>query len=204
MRFALKIQKGFSLIELMIVIAITTSYQAYLVKPALDEIFVNKNTAMLVFIPIVILVVTVIRGFATYFQLYTMSLINLCITASMRKKLYAHFIYSDISTLHRSSSGDMIAKIMMEVSAINGMISTAINGFVKQLFTLVFLVGVMFYQSWELALIGFIGFPLAGYPIYKIGKKLRNLSFVNQGSSQKFVSQMLEDAKKLGNPFEPQ
>ena len=175
---------------LMIVIAITTSFQAYLVKPALDEIFVNKNVAMLVYIPLVILGVTVIRGFATYFQLYTMRLIDLRIVAQMRKKLYAHFIYSDISALHKSSSGEMIAKIMMEVSSITSMINIAINGFVKQLFTLVFLVGVMFYQSLELALIGFVGFPLAAWPIYKIGKKLRHLSFADIGAGQKFVSQM--------------
>ena len=177
-------------IFLMIVIAVTTAYQAYLVKPALDEIFVNKNVRMLVIIPLIIFGITVIRGFATYFQLYTMNFINLRIMSQMRKKLYSHFINSDISTLHSSSSGEMISKIMMEVNAINGMISTAINGFVKQLFTVIFLVALMFHQSLELAFIAFVGFPLAAYPIYKIGKKLRHLSFANQGNSQKFVSQM--------------
>lgn len=177
-------------IVLMIVIAITTAFQAYLVKPALDEIFVKKNVAMLLYVPLVIFVITVIRGFATYFQLYTMNIVNLRIMSNMRKKLYRHFIYSDISTLHRSSSGEMISKIMMEVNGISSMINTAINGFVKQLFTVVFLIGVMFYQSMELGLIAFIGFPLAAYPIYRIGKRLRRLSHTNQGTSQKFVSQM--------------
>ncbi len=177
-------------IFLMIIIAITTAFQAYLVKPALDEIFVNKNVTMLAIIPLVILGVTVIRGFATYFQLFTMNLISLKIVASMRKRLYSHFIYSDISTLHKSSSGEMIAKIMMEVDRINGMINTTINGFVKQLFTLIFLIGVMFYQSLELAIVGFIGFPLAAYPIYRIGKRLRKLSFSDIGAGQRFISQM--------------
>ncbi|MDA0902432.1 MAG: ABC transporter ATP-binding protein [Proteobacteria bacterium] len=177
-------------IALMIVIAAATAAQAWLVKPALDIIFVEKRVNMLVFIPIVILIISTIRGFATYFQLLTMQLISLRITAKMRNDLYSHFIYSDISTLHRSSSGDMITKIMMEVGRITGALDTAINGFVKQSLSLVFLVGVMFHQSFELALIAFIGFPLAGYPVYKIGKKLRHLSFGEQGANQKFISQM--------------
>lgn len=177
-------------ILLMIVIAGMTSLQAYLVKPALDQVFVKKNVSMLAIIPIVILVVSVVKAFSTYFQLYTMNVINLLITANMRKKLYAHFINSDIAILHRSSSGEMIAKIMNEIAVINAAINVTLNGFVKQLFTLIFLIGVMFYQSMELALIAFIGFPLAVYPIYKIGRKLRALSFNNQAISQNFISQM--------------
>jgi len=177
-------------IALMLVIAGTTSIHAWLVKPALDEVFVKKNTTMLVIIPVAILLITIVKGFATYFQLLTMGIINMRITADMRKRLYAHFIKSDIADLHSTSSGEMIGKIMGEIGSIVGAISTAINGFVKQLFTLVFLVVVMFNQSLELSLVAFIGFPLAAYPIYKLGKKLRNLSSINQSASQRFISQM--------------
>jgi subfamily B ATP-binding cassette protein MsbA len=134
---------------------------------------------------------------ASYFQMLLMNYINLYITADLRKELYNHFIYSDISDLNRSSSGEMISKIMMDISRITGGISTAVNGFFKQLVTLVALVGVMFYQSLELALIAFIGFPLAIYPVYKIGKKLRHLSFGDQAIAQKFLSQM-DDSLQYG------
>jgi subfamily B ATP-binding cassette protein MsbA len=177
-------------VALMLVIAGTTSIHAWLVKPALDEVFVKKNTGMLVIIPVAILLITIIKGFATYFQLFTMGVISMRITADMRKRLYAHFVKSDIADLHNSSSGEMIGKIMNEISSVVGAISTAINGFVKQLFTLVFLVALMFHQSLELSLVAFVGFPLAAYPIYRLGKKLRNLSFTNQTASQRFISQM--------------
>lgn len=177
-------------IALMILIAGTTSLHAWLVKPALDEVFVKKNTMMLLIIPATVLLVTIIKGFATYFQLYIMGVIGMRITSDMRKRLYEHFIRSDIADLHSTSSGEMIAKIMGEISAVVGAISTAINGFVKQLFTLVFLIAVMFHQSLELSLVAFVGFPLAAYPIYKLGKKLRNLSYTNQATSQRFISQM--------------
>ena len=177
-------------VALMLVIAGTTSLNAWLIKPALDSVFVDKNTNALVIIPLVVLIVTVVKGFSTYFQLLTMNILSLRITADLRIRLYSHFIKSDISKLHSKSSGDMMASILNEVNSIVGVINTVVNGFVKQLFTLVALIIVMFYQSLELSLVAFIGFPLAGYPIYKLGRKLRNLSFKNQEMAGKFNSQM--------------
>ena len=189
--------KFFISIILMFVVAATTAAHAYLVKPALDEVFVKKNIAVLALIPLVIMVITVIKAMATYFQLLLMNYINIYISADLRKELYGHFIYSDISDLNRTSSGEMISKIMMDIGRITGGINVAVNGFFKQLVTLIALIGVMFYQSMELALIAFIGFPLAVYPVYKIGKKLRHLSFGDQAMAQKFVSQM-DDSLQYG------
>lgn len=177
-------------VVLMFIIAGTTSLHAYLVKPALDAVFVEKKPNALIIIPLIVLVVTIIKGFATYFQLLMMNILSLRITSDMRIRMYAHFIKSDIAKLHNKSSGNMIASIMNEINSIVGMINTAINGFVKQLFTLAALIGVMFYQNFELSLIAFVGFPLAAYPIYKLGKKLRNLSFGNQEIAGKFATQM--------------
>lgn len=177
-------------IALMLVIAGTTSLNAWLIKPALDSVFVEKNTTALVIIPIVVLIITVVKGFSTYFQLLTMNVLSLRITSDLRVRLYSHFIKSDISKLHSKSSGDMMASVLNEVNSIVGLINTVLNGFVKQLFTLLALIVVMFNQSMELALVAFIGFPLAGYPIYKLGRRLRKLSFKNQEIAGKFNSQM--------------
>jgi len=175
---------------LMLVIAGTTAFHAWLIKPALDSVFVEKDYHALIYIPIIVLIVTFVKGFATYFQLLTMNYLNLRVTSEMRIRLYRHFITSDISKLHSKSSGDMIASIIGEIGAVVNLISISLNGFVKQLFTIFALVVVMFNQSLELSLVAFIGFPLAVYPIYKLGKKLRNLSFKNQEMAGKFNSQM--------------
>lgn len=177
-------------IALMLVIAATTSFHAYLVKPALDSVFVEKKESALIVIPLIILLVTIIKGFATYFQLLVMNVLNLRIMSDMRVRMYAHYIKSDLEKMNNSSSGRLMANILNEIGMIVGMISTAVNGFIKQLITLLALIAVMFYQSLELSLIAFIGFPLAAYPIYKLGKKLRNLSFKNQEMLSKFTSQM--------------
>ena len=175
---------------LMIVVALSTSAHAWLIKPALDSVFVGKKTDMLVLVPIAVLIATIVKGFATYFQLLTMNIISLKMTADMRTRVYSHFIKSDIAKLHSKSSSDMIAVITFEITAVVGMINSVVNGFVKQFFTLGFLIILMFKQSLELSLVAFVGFPLAAYPIYKIGKKLRNLSFKNQEMTQKFATQM--------------
>lgn len=177
-------------VSLMLVIAGTTSLHAWLIKPALDSVFVEKNTTALWIVPVVVLLVTVIKGLATYFQLLTMNILSLRISSDMRLRIYEHFIRSDISKLHNNSSGDMMATISNEVGSVVNVISVSINGFVKQLFTLLALIVVMFMQSVELSLIAFIGFPLAGYPIYKLGRKLRNLSYRNQEIAGRFNSQM--------------
>ena len=175
---------------LMLVIAGTTSLHAWLIKPALDSVFVEKKSWALTVIPFVVLIVTVIKGFATYFQLLTMRLFSLRMTSALRIRLYSHFIKSDIALLHSRSSGNMMSTVLNEANSVVGMINTVLNGFVKQLITLIALIAVMFYQSVELSLVAFIGFPLAGYPIYKLGRKLRNLSSKDQEMAGKFSSQM--------------
>lgn len=177
-------------IVLMLVIAATTSFHAWLIKPALDKVFVQKDHFWLVWIPVVVLTVTIVKGFATYFQLLTMNVLTMRITADLRKRFYSHFIKSDISKLHSRSSGDMTSSIMNEIGGIVNLISTIMNGSIKQVLTLGSLIIVMFYQSVELSLIAFIGFPLAAFPIYKIGRRLRNMSFKNQEMAGKFYSQM--------------
>ena len=177
-------------VALMLVVAGTTSLHAWLVKPALDKVFVEKNLSALIYIPIFVVLVTIVKAFATYFQLLMMNIFSLEVANRMRAKIYAHFIKSDLINIHQKSSGEMVAIIMNEVAAVNNLISMLLSGFIKQFFTIFGLVAVMFSQSVEFSLIAFIGFPLAVYPIYKIGKKLRNLSFHNQEVAQKFASQM--------------
>src|SRR3989338_6592366 len=111
-------------ISLMLVIAGTTSLHAWLVKPALDSVFVDKNTSALLYIPLVVLLVTVVKGFSTYFQLLTMSILSLRITSDMRIRLYSHFIKSDISKLHSKSSGDMMSSIINEIGSVVGVINS--------------------------------------------------------------------------------
>lgn len=177
-------------ISLMFVIAGTTAAQAYLIKPALDIIFVDKNMTMLVMIPIVIMIVAVIKGASTYFQTLTMNLVTTKIRFSIQKQLYRHFLHSDIALLNQKSSGYLLSNILNDVNGMMSAVNIILNGAIKQVITVISLVSVMFVQSVELSLVAFVAFPLAAYPIYKIGKKLRHFSSKNQSSLEVFTSHM--------------
>lgn len=177
-------------ISLMFIIAGTTAGQAYLIKPALDVIFVDKNMKMLVLIPIIIMIVASVKAVATYFQTLTMRLITTKIQFSIQKQLYRHFLYSDTILLNQRSSGHLLSNILNDVSGMMSAVNIILNGAIKQVITVIFLIAVMFMQSIELSLIAFIVFPLAAYPIYKIGKKLRYFSAQNQSSLEEFTSHM--------------
>jgi len=177
-------------ISLMFVIAGTTAAHAYLIKPALDSVFVDKNTTMLVIIPLAIMVIAIIKCTATYFQMLIMQLLTTKIRFDLQKQLYKHFLYSDMMVLNQKSSGYMLSNIINDIAGVMSAINVILTGLIKQIITVVFLVVVMFMQSVELSLIAFIAFPLAGIPIYKIGKKLRNFSAATQESLEKFTAQM--------------
>jgi subfamily B ATP-binding cassette protein MsbA len=177
-------------IVLMFFVSSLIATQAWLIKPALDIIFVEKNTTMLVVVPVAIMVVAVLKGGINYVQKLIMQLLVMKIRFNIQKKLYRHFLYSDMALLNSKSSGYLISNILNDVNGMLSAIQVILTGVIKQCFTVIMLVVVMFVQSVELGLIAFIAFPLGAYPIYKISKMLRNFSSENQASLEKFTSQM--------------
>ncbi|MFC1659420.1 ABC transporter ATP-binding protein [Pseudomonadota bacterium] len=177
-------------IFLMLIIAGLISAQAWLIKPALDMVFVERNTTMLVLIPIVIMVVAGAKAFINYFQTLIMILLNTRMRFDIQKRMYHHFLNSDMSVLNQTSSGHLMSRILNDVNGMMSAITVMLTGVIKQFITVISLTIVMFAQSFELSLIAFVAFPLAAYPIYKIGKKLREFSAQNQASLEKLTSQM--------------
>ena len=156
---------------LMIIVAATTSLHAWLVKPAVDIMFEEKDETLLIIIPLAIFGITLLRAAATYFQTLIMSLLSIRMTCDMRLRLYEHFIYSDISMFNERSSGKLISNITNDINLVMTAVDSFLTGLIRQLLTVIFLVGLMFYINYELAFISFIAFPLAALPIYLIGKR---------------------------------
>jgi len=177
-------------IFLMIIVAGATASQAWLIKPALDAVFVEKKVSMLILIPIGLIIVAIFKGFGTYFQTLIMSLLTSKIRFNIQKQLYRHFLYTDMAILNKKSSGYLLSSILNDVNGIMIAVDLILTGAIKQFLTAGSLIVVMFVQSVELSLIAFVAFPIAAYPVYKIGKKLRNFSAVNQESLGKLTSQM--------------
>jgi subfamily B ATP-binding cassette protein MsbA len=154
--------------------------QAYLVKPALDEVFINKDAKKLFLLPMIIILIFLLKGVFNYIQSYLMNFVGLRVVANLREKLYNHLQTLSLSFFTKTPTGILISRITNDVNLIQGSVSNVVTGLLKDVFTILALTGVVFYQNWKLAIIAFIVFPLAILPIKEFGKRLRKFSRKSQ------------------------
>ncbi len=166
----------------MIAGAGTTAALAYLVKPVIDRIFVEKDARMLAFIPVVVIIVALIKSFTTYGQTYYMDYVGQGIIRELRNMLYNRIQDMPISFFHREKTGALISRVVNDVMIIKNMVSSSVTSSLKDVFTVIGLTGVIFYQDWKMALVAFFVIPLAFYPIIKIGRRVRKVSTRRQES----------------------
>jgi subfamily B ATP-binding cassette protein MsbA len=164
----------------MLFVSLLTAAQAFLVKPALDDVFLKKDMRMLSLLPIAIILLFFLKGIFDYGQAYLMNFVGLRIVADMREKLYNHLQNLSLSFFTKTPTGILISRITNDVNLIQGAVSNAFTGLIKDAFTILGLVGVVFYRNWKLAIIAFIIFPLAIFPIKEFGKRLRKFSRKSQ------------------------
>jgi subfamily B ATP-binding cassette protein MsbA len=164
----------------MLFVSLLTAGQAFLVKPALDDVFLKKDAQMLLLLPIAIILLFLLKGIFDYGQAYLMNYVGLRIVADMREKLYNHLQNLSLSFFTKTPSGILISRITNDVNLIQGSVSNVVTGLIKDAFTILGLTGVVFYRNWKLAIIAFIIFPLAILPIKQFGKRLRKFSRKSQ------------------------
>ena len=164
----------------MMVVAGVTSLMAFMVKPVLDDIFFQKKLSTLSLLPPFIILLYMVKGFFAYGQSYLMSYVGERIVAQLRESLYAHLQRMSLSYFDRTSTGLLMSRIMNDVSLIQGAVSNAVTGILKDAFTVVGLIGVIFYREWRLAILAMLVLPIAVLPIVKFGRKLRKISTQSQ------------------------
>lgn len=157
----------------MLVVGASTSALAFLIKPALDEIFLKKNSDMLIWIPVAVIVIYLIKGVCSYTQTILMNFIGQRIVADLRSQLYRHIQMQSLSFFTKNPTGLLMSRITNDVGYVQGAVSEAVTSLLKDSFTLICLVFVIFYRDWQLAIIAMFVFPLTIYPISKFGQKLR-------------------------------
>ncbi|MGA9178916.1 MAG: ABC transporter ATP-binding protein [Desulfobacterales bacterium] len=160
----------------MLVIAVASSATAFLVKPVLDDIFVNKDTAMLKIIPLAVILIYFLRGLGMYGQDYLMNYVGENIIKDLRNDLYNRIQDLPIAFFHKEQTGVLMSRITNDVNIIKTMVSTAVTGSLKDSFTIVGLTFVIFYRDWKMALFAFIILPVAFFPIVEFGKRFRRIS----------------------------
>ncbi len=168
--------KLFLAMACMMVIALATSATAFLVKPALDDIFFNKDIRMLTLIPVVVIIIYLLRGLGMYGQAYLMNYVGESVIRRLRNSLYDHIQDLPITFFHEEKTGALMSRITNDVGVIKGMVSTAVTGALKDTFTIAGLTIVIFYRDWKMALFAFIVLPIAFIPVVKFGRRVRKIS----------------------------
>ena len=164
----------------MVVVGGTTSAIAFLIKPAMDDIFMNKDADALKLMPIVVIVIYFLKAGATYAQTVLMNQIGQRIITDLRNSLYNHIQIQPLAFFTKNPTGTLMSRITNDVNLIQSAVSEAITSVLKDSVTLIGLLFVVFYRDWKLALISMLVFPLTAYPIAAFGRKIRKISASTQ------------------------
>ena len=188
--YALKL---FSSLFFMVIIALSTGATAWLLDPAIDKIFLDKDESMLLLIPIAIILTLLIKSIATYIQIVLLNGVAQNIIADTQIKLFKKIINADLAWLHKIHSAKIISNFLYDVSLLQDSVSSSLANGVKDILTLICLVGVMYYQDWQLATISIIAFPLVGVLTRRLGRRIKKASTETQEETGVLASILSEN-----------
>jgi ATP-binding cassette, subfamily B, bacterial MsbA len=172
------------------VVALMTASNAYMMKPVLDDIFINKDAQKLLWIPLVIVAISMVSAAANYGQTLFMRFVGQRIIADMQIALFSHLIKSDVQLFTDNASGRLISRFTNDIQMMRAAVSSTLTGFAKELVTMVALVAVMIYQSPQMATLVCLAFPLPLYFIFRLGKRMRKVSDGTQQQLGEFTAQL--------------
>ena len=155
-----------------LILAASTSSVAYLLDPAIKELFIQKNNKMMYFIPLLIILAFSFKGISLYLAKVIMIGVAEEVRKDIQTDMFNSLINADTKLIDNKHSGKFISNLTNDVSMITNLVSTAILNLFKDSLTLLGLLCVMFYQNWKLSLIAIIMIPLASIAARTLGKRI--------------------------------
>ena len=183
----------FSSLFFMVIIALCTGATAWLLDPAIDKIFLDKDESMLLLIPIAIILTLLIKSIATFIQIVLLNGVAQNVIADTQIKLFKKIINADLAWLHKVHSAKIISNFLYDVTLLQDSVSSSLANGVKDVLTLICLLGVMYYQDWQLATISIIAFPLVGILTRRLGKRIKKASTESQEETGTLASILSEN-----------
>ena len=159
-----------------LIVAGSTSSIAWLLDPAINKIFIEKDQTLLMVIPALIIIVFASMGLSLYLARTTMLSVAEDIKAIMQQDMSRSLISADTDYIDDKHTGKFISNLTYDVSLITSLVSTTILNLFKDSLTLIGLLSVMFYQNWKLSLIAIIMIPLATFAAKNLGKRIGKVS----------------------------
>ena len=166
------LNKIFLAVFFSILVAGSTSATAWLLDPAIDKIFINKDQSLLLIIPLLIILAFATKGISLYLAKVTMIKVAEEVKKELQVNMLTSFIRADTENIENKHTGKYISNLNFDVNQITGMLSTSFLTFFKDGLTLIGLLSVMFLQNWRLSLIALIMIPFASITAKKLGKRM--------------------------------
>ncbi len=157
---------------------------AWLVKPAMDDIFLKRDVAMLRIIPLALLGAYILKGAGRFGQSYLMASVGERVIARIRRELYAHIQSMPLAFFASLHSAELMTRVVTDVNRLARLSSTVLVMAVRHIGTIGALLTVMFLREWVLALIAIAVFPIVGVAVRTIGRKLYK---INRRTQQKIA-----------------
>ena len=176
----------------------STALRAWLMQPVLDRIFVARDGSLLLLIASAALAIAIVKGLADYGEAVLMNRVGQRVIADVQIALFSRLMRADLAYFHAHSSGTLISRFTSDAALLRSAAANVLGGIGKDALTVIFLVGVMFYQDWLLALVSFFIFPVAIRPIVGIGRRMRRVSANTQaemGQLTTLLSQTFQGAR---------
>lgn len=174
----------------MVLAAIANGAIPFVLQPVFDDVFYKGNPDLLFWISGSIFVAFTVRGFASYGEAVTMSIIGQRIICDLQNRLFSHLMKLDLNFFHRTSSGELISRFTNDINLMRYSVSNVIVGLGKDLISLIVLISIMFYRDWLLASIAFILLPSVVLPISKVSRRMRKVTYNTQDEFGKITSQL--------------
>jgi len=175
-----------------VIVAASTSSIAWLLDPAIEELFVEKNQTLLLIIPGLIIIAFASKGLSLYLARITMISVAEDIKAIIQSDIARSLIKADTGYIDDKHSGKFISNITYDTSLITNLVSIVILNLFKDGLTLIGLLFVMFYQNWKLAIIAIMMIPIASFASKNLGKRIGKVTNQAQTESGILTTHLIE------------
>ena len=185
---------------LSLVVAGSTGAIAWLLDPAVKKIFIDQDTTMMLLIPIAIALSFTIKGASLYTARIILIKISNNVVKTMQTQLASCILKSDINTIESKHSGKYLAHFFYDVGLVSQLVGSGVLNIMKDSLTLIVLVGLMFYQNWNLALFALIMMPLAVIVAKSLGKRINKAvteSAKIEGGLTSYLSEVIKGTRMI-------
>ena len=183
-----------------VLLAGSTSAVAYLLDPAINKLFIEKDQTLIYLIPIFIIIAFAVKGVSLFLAKVIMIGVSLEVNKDVQSHMIKSLIRADTQLIDNKHSGEFITHLTHDVTMITNLISTVILSLFKDTFTLIGLLTVMFYQNWKLSLVAMIMIPLASLAARTLGKRMGKVTTQQMdkvGTLNTFLIEMFKNHKLM-------